>query len=59
MREKRLPAWAVEIGAEIKKRIGEPPINELSILDLSELLRAISDRELAERRRRCGRVAPL
>ena len=59
MREKPLPAWAVEIGAEVRKRIGEPPINEPSILGLGELLRAISDRELAVRRRRCGRGEPF
>jgi hypothetical protein len=59
MREKPLPEWAVEIGAEVRKRIGEPPMNEPCILDLSELLRAISDRELAERRRRCGREVPV
>ena len=59
MREKTLPLWAVEIGAELRRRIGEPPTDEPCISGLSELLRAISDRDLAERRRRCGRVAPL
>ena len=59
MLKKPLPAWAFEIGAELRKRIDEPPSNEPSISGLGELLRAISDRELAERHRRCGRVEPL
>ena len=58
MREKNLPAGAVEIGAEVRKRAGEPPVNEPYLLDVTELLRAISDRELAERRRRGGRGDP-
>jgi len=55
MGEKNLPVGAAEIGAEVRRRTDEPPINEPYLLELSELLRAISDRELAERRRRCGR----
>ena len=58
MREKNLPAGAVEIGAEVRKRTGEPPVNEPYLLDVTELLRAISDRELAERRRRSERGDP-
>jgi hypothetical protein len=59
MPKKNLPAWAFEIGAELRKRIVEPPSNEPCISTLSELLRAISDRELADRRRRCGREEPF
>ena len=58
MREKNLPAGAVEIGAEVRKRTGELPVNEPYLLDVTELLQAISDRELAERRRRSGRGDP-
>ena len=59
MREKNLPAGAAEIGAEVRKRTNEPPMNEPYLVDVTELLRAISDKELAERRRRCGRKAPF
>jgi len=58
MREKNLPAGAVEIGAEVRKRTGEPPVNEHYLVDVTELLRTISDKELAERRRRSGRGGP-
>ena len=58
MREKNLPTGAVEIGAEVRKRTAEPPVNEHYLVDVTELLRAISDRELAERRRRCGQDDP-
>ena len=58
MREKKLPAGAVEIGAEVRTRTDEPPVNERYLVDVTELLRTISDKELAERRRRCGREEP-
>ena len=58
MREKNLPAGAVEIGAEVRKRTGEPPVNEHYLVDVTELLRTISDKELVERRRRSGRQEP-
>ena len=59
MRDKHLPVGAAEIGAEVRKRTDEPPLNERYLLDVTELLRAISDRELADRRRRCGREEPF
>jgi hypothetical protein len=55
MREKHLPVGSAEIGAEVRKRADQLPVNETYLLDVTELLRAISDKELAERRRRCGR----
>ena len=58
MREQNLPAWAVGLGAEVRARTCELPINEHYLRDVTELLRDISDRELAERRRRCGRGDP-
>lgn len=58
MREKNLPAGAAEIGAEVRKRTGEPPLNEHYLVDVTELLRAISEKELAERRRPNGRKEP-
>ena len=58
MREQNLPAWAVGIGAEVRKRTDEPPLNEQYLLDVSECLREISDQELADRRLRCGRGDP-
>ena len=48
---KTLPAWAVGIGAEVRERTDQLPINEPYLVDVTELLRAISERELAERRR--------
>ena len=50
-----LPAWAIGIGAEVRDRTDQLPINEPYLVDVTELLRAIAERELAERRRRCGR----
>ena len=58
MRETILSEWAVRIGAEVRARTDELPVNEPYLLDATELLRAINDRELAERRRRCGRAVP-
>jgi hypothetical protein len=55
MREQEFPAWAVGIGAEVRERTNQLPMNEAYLVDVTELLRAISVRELAERRRRCGR----
>ena len=58
MREKKLPTGAAEIGAEVRNCTDEPPVNERYLVDVTELLRAISDRELAERRRQGGREDP-
>jgi hypothetical protein len=58
MREQNLPAWAVGIGAEVRERTDQLPINETYLVDVTELLRAMAERELAERRRRCGREEP-
>jgi hypothetical protein len=54
MPERNLPAWAVGIGAEVRDRTDQLPINEPYLVDVTELLRAMSERELAERRRRRG-----
>jgi hypothetical protein len=58
MREQTLPAWAVGIGAEVRERTDQLPINEPYLVDVTELLRAISECELAERRRQCGFLHP-
>ena len=58
MREKNLPAGAAEIGAEVRARTNEPPMNEPYLVDVTELLRAISVKELAERRRQSRRQEP-
>jgi hypothetical protein len=55
MHDGNLPAWAIGIGAEVRDRTSQLPINEPYLVDVSELLRAMSEREVAERRRRCGR----
>ena len=55
MPEQNLPAWAVGIGAEVRERTDQLPINEPYLVEVTELLREMSERELADRRRRCGR----
>jgi hypothetical protein len=49
MRAQTLPAWALGIGAEFRARTDQLPVNEPYLVDVTELLRAISERELAER----------
>ena len=59
MPEQKLPAWAVGIGAEVRDRTEQLPINETYlVVDVTEFLRVMSERELAEQRRRCGREEP-
>ena len=58
MPEQKLPAWAVGIGAEVRNRTEQLPINEPYLVDVTELLREMTQRELAEQRRRCGREEP-
>jgi len=55
MPERNLPAWAIGIGAELRDRTDKLPINEPYLVDATELLREMTERELAERRLRCGR----
>ena len=54
MPERNLPEWAVGIGAEVRERTEQLPINEPYLVDVTELLRVMSEREAAERRRRRG-----
>jgi hypothetical protein len=58
MPERNLPAWAVGIGAEFRDRTEQLPINEPYLVDVTELLREMSEREAAERRRRRGCEEP-
>ena len=55
MREQNLPAWAVGIGAEVRERTDQLPINEPYLVDVTELLRGMAERELVEQRLRCSR----
>ena len=55
MPERVIPEWAARVGAEVRDRTEQLPINEPYLIDVTELLRMISDKELAEQRRRCGR----
>ena len=55
MPDQNLPAWAARIGAEVRDRSEQLPINEPYLVDVTDLLREMTERELAERRRRCGR----
>jgi hypothetical protein len=54
MPEQNLPAWTVRLGAEVRDRTEQLPINEPYLADVTELLRVIWEREAAERRRRRG-----
>ena len=58
MPERNLPEWVLRIGAEVKERTEQLPVNEPYLVDVTELLREMTERELAERRRRCGRAVP-
>ena len=58
MRELEIPEWVARVGAEVRDRTDQLPVNEPYLLDVTELLRSINDRELAERRRRSGRGDP-
>ena len=55
MPERVFPEWAAKIGAEVRDRTEQLPVNEPYLVDVTELLREMTERELAERRRRCGR----
>ena len=55
MPERIIPEWAAKIGAEVRDRTEQLPVNEPYLVDVTELLREMTERELAERRRRCGR----
>ena len=51
MPEQIVPEWAARVGAEVRDRTEQLPTNESYLIDVTELLRMISDRELAEQRR--------
>lgn len=51
MREMKLPDWAAKIGAEVRARTVELPLNEPYLVDVTELLKTISVRKLAHGRR--------
>ena len=55
MPERNLPEWAARVGAEVRDRTEQLPVNEPYLVAVSELMRAMSERELTERRYRCGR----
>ena len=55
MPEKIIPEWAARVGAEVRARTDQLPVNESYLVDVTELLRAMTEKELAEQRRRCGR----
>ena len=54
MPEENLPAWAIRIGAEVRERTDQLPVNEPYLVEVTELLREMTERELADQRRRCG-----
>ena len=55
MRERKLPEWAAKIGAEVRARTVELPLNEPYLVDVTELLKTISVRELHGRGRKARR----
>jgi hypothetical protein len=50
MPERILPEWAVGVGVEVRNRAEQLPTNEPYLIDVTELLRVMSEGE-AERRR--------
>ena len=54
MPERILPEWAARVGAEVRDRTEQLPINEPYLIDVTELLREMTERELADQRRRGG-----
>ena len=54
MPEQNLPAWAIRIGAEVRERTDQLPVNEPYLVEVTELLREMTERELADQRRRCA-----
>ena len=51
MPERILPEWAARVGAEVRDRAEQLPINEPYLVEVTDLLRVISEEEDAQRRR--------
>ena len=45
MREQDLPEWAAQVGAEVRTRSEQMPVNEPYLIEVTELLRVICDSE--------------
>ena len=51
MPERIIPEWAAKVGAEVRDRTEQLPINEPYLVEVTDLLRVISEEEDAQRRR--------
>ena len=45
MPERTIPEWAAKVGAEVRDRTEQLPVNEPYLVDVTELLRVISEQE--------------
>ena len=50
MPERIIPEWAARVGAEVRDRTEQLPINEPYLIDVTDLLQVIAERE-AQRHR--------
>ena len=53
MPERIIPEWAARVGAEVRDRAEQLPINERYLIDVTDLLQEIAERE-AQRHRAGG-----
>ena len=51
MPERVIPEWVARVGAEVRDRTEQLPINEPYLVEVTDLLRVISEEEDAQRRR--------
>ena len=49
MPERIIPEWAAKVGAEVRDRTEQLPVNESYLVDVTDLLRVISKEEDAQR----------
>ena len=45
MPERIIPEWAARVGAEVRDRTEQLPLNEPYLIDVTDLLQVISERE--------------
>ena len=57
MPERIIPEWAARVGAEVRDRAEQLPINERYLIDVTDLLQEIAERE-AQRHREGDESVP-
>jgi hypothetical protein len=50
MPERTIPEWAAKVGAEVRDRTEQLAVNELYLIDVTDLLQVITEREFQRRR---------